>query len=195
MMPDLEPTKISRRNLLEYWWIAPVLGAGGFFTWFGIRSYRILLGKNPPGTPSFQPGNKFKIARVTELQKPGDAKAFDYPIKIGSSVQSMPAILIRVSKPQAGGLSQGSRHFIALSRICTHQDCTCEFIVKPEIASMAYKYRPPAGNPILGCACHFSAFDPEKAGMSVSGPALKPLPRLQLELRNNDVFAVGLEKT
>jgi Rieske Fe-S protein len=194
-MADLEPTKISRRNLLEYWWVAPVLGAGGFFAWFGIRSYRILLGKTPPGTPNFHAGSKFRVARVTDLQKPGDAKQFDYPVKIGTSSQSMPAILIQVSKPQPGGLSQGNTHFIALSRICTHQNCTCDFIVKPEIASMAYKYRPPAGNPILGCACHFSAFDPEKAGESVSGPALKPLPRLQLELRDSEIFAVGLEKT
>jgi arsenite oxidase small subunit len=194
-MPDHDPKTISRRNLLEYWWVAPVLGAGGFFAWFGIRSYRILLGKTPPGTPNFQAGNKFRVARVTELQKPGDAGPSDYPVNIGSSVQTLPAILIRVSKPQPGGLSLGSTHFIALSRICTHQNCTCDFITKPEIASMAYKYRPPAGNPILGCACHFSAFDPEKAGESVSGPALKPLPRLQLELRKGEIFAVGLEKT
>jgi arsenite oxidase small subunit len=194
-MADTKLKKITRRNFLEYWWIAPVLGAGGFFAWFGIRSYRILLGKTAPGTPNFQAGNKFKIARVTDLQQPGDAKPFDFPIKIGSSVQTLPAILIRVSKPQAGGLSLGSTHFIALSRICTHQNCTCDFIIKPEIASMAYKYRPLEGTPILGCACHFSAFDPEKAGESVSGPALKPLPRLQLELQKGEVFAVGLEKT
>jgi arsenite oxidase small subunit len=194
-MSDLEPQKISRRNLLELWWIAPVLGAGGFFAWFGIRSYRILLGKTPPGTPNFQAGDKFKIAQVTELKQAGDAKLFDYPVKIGSSTQALPAILIRVSTPQPGGLSRGNEHFIALSRVCTHQNCTCDFIVKPEIASMAYKYRPPAGNPILGCACHFSAFDPEKAGESVSGPALKPLPRLQLKLQKSEIFAVGLEKT
>ena len=194
-MADIEPKTISRRKLLEFWWIAPVAAAGGFFAWFGIRSYRILLGKTAPGTPNFQAGTKFRVARVTDLKKPGDAKAFDYPVKIGSSLQSLPAILVRVSKPQLGGLSLKDTHFIALSRICTHQSCTCDFITKPEIASMAYKYRPLEGTPILGCACHFSAFDPEKAGESVSGPALKPLPRLQLELRNQDVFAVGLEKS
>ena len=194
-MADIEPKTISRRKLLEFWWIAPVAAAGGFFAWFGIRSYRILLGKTAPGTPNFQAGTKFRVARVTDLKKPGEAKTFDYPVKIGSSLQSLPAILVRVSKPQLGGLSLNNTHFIALSRICTHQSCTCDFITKPEIASMAYKYRPLEGTPILGCACHFSAFDPEKAGESVSGPALKPLPRLQLELRNQDVFAVGIEKT
>ena len=194
-MADIEPKTISRRKLLEFWWIAPVAAAGGFFAWFGIRSYRILLGKTAPGTPNFQAGTKFRVARVTDLKKPGDAKAFDYPVKIGSSLQSLPAILVRVSKPQLGGLSLKDTHFIALSRICTHQSCTCDFITKPEIASMAYKYRPLEGMPILGCACHFSAFDPEKAGESVSGPALKPLPRLQIELRDQDVFAVGIEKT
>ena len=194
-MADIEPKTISRRKLLEFWWIAPVAAAGGFFAWFGIRSYRILLGKTAPGTPNFQAGTKFRVARVSDLKKPGEAKAFDYPVKIGSSLQSLPAILVRVSKPQLGGLSLKDTHFIALSRICTHQSCTCDFITKPEIASMAYKYRPLEGTPILGCACHFSAFDPEKAGESVSGPALKPLPRLQIELRDQDVFAVGIEKT
>jgi arsenite oxidase small subunit len=194
-MSDLEPQHISRRKLLEYWWLAPVAAAGGFFAWFGIRSYRILLGKTAPGTPNFQAGTTFRVARLTDLQKPGDAKQFEYPVKIGSSTQSLPAILVRVSKPQTGGLSQNDTHLIALSRICTHQNCPCDFITKPEIASMAYKYRPLEGTPILGCACHFSAFDPEKAGESVSGPALKPLPRLQLEVRNGDVFAVGLERS
>ena len=193
-MAENDPKTISRRKLLEFWWIAPVTAAGGFFAWFGIRSYGILLGKTPPGTPNFQAGTKFRVAQATEL-KPGEAKQFEYPVKIGSSSQSLPAILIRVSKPQPGGLSLNNTHFIALSRICTHQNCTCDFITKPEIASMAYKYRPLEGTPILGCACHFSAFDPEKAGESVSGPALKPLPRLQLEVRNGDVYAVGLEKT
>ncbi len=193
-MSDIEPKKITRRNLLELWWLAPVAAVGGFFGWFGVRSYRILAGKTPPGTPKFTPGKTHRIARASDL-KPNEGKNFEYPVIIGSSLQQMPAILVRVSTPQPGGLSQGNTHFIALSRICTHQDCTCDYITKPEIASMAYKYRPPAGNPILGCACHFSAFDPEKAGSSVSGPALKPLPRLQLELKNGDVYAVGLEKS
>ena len=58
---------------------------------------------------------------------------------------------------------------------------------------MAYKYRPEFEHPVLGCACHFSAFDPEMAGKSVSGPALLPLPRVQLLVQNSEIFAVGLE--
>ena len=64
---------------------------------------------------------------------------------------------------------------------------------RPEVAAIAYKYRPPENHPVLGCACHYSAFDPEQAGKSVSGPALKPLPRVQLEQRSGELFAVGLE--
>ncbi len=177
---------LSRRKILEYWWVAPIVGVASFFTWLGIRSWNILVGKPvPSSTPKFVAASKVRVARVSDLPTVWDAVQF----KIGST----PAILIRVQKPQIGGISFSGRHFIALSRNCTHLRCNVEYIKNPEITAMAYKYRPEFEHPVLGCACHFSAFDPEMAGKSVSGPALLPLPRVQLLVQNSEIFAVGLE--
>lgn len=192
-MSEPETNTITRRRLLEFWWVVPVAGAFGFFVWFAQRSFNILLGKPFVGAPSFKPGSRFRIARATDLKNVWDARSFDYPVRIGTSTARTPAILIRTSAPQPGGISVGGAHFLALSRVCTHLQCTCTYITSPEVAAIAYKYRPPENHPVLGCACHYSAFDPEQAGKSVSGPALKPLPRVQLEVRGDEVFAVGLE--
>lgn len=177
---------LNRRKILEYWWLAPLAGVAGFFTWFGIRSWNILVGKPAPSnTPKFTSTARVRVARVADFANLWDSKTF----QLGNT----PAILVRVQAPQAGGISVQGKHFIALSRICTHLRCVSEYITNPEITSMAYKYRPEFKHPVLGCACHFSAFDPELAGKSVSGPALLPLPRIQLEARGQEIFAIGLE--
>ena len=177
----------TRRTLLEYWWVAPVAAAGAFFAWFGIRSYRILLGKPvPASSPTFKPLERVTVATIEDFPALWDSQTFKYA--------DLEAIVVRVKAPQMGGISpQADLHLLALSRRCTHLGCTCEYIKNPEIAQMAYKYRPEFGHPVLGCACHFSAFDPELAGKSVSGPALEPLPRIKLEVSGDAVFAVGLE--
>jgi Rieske Fe-S protein len=188
------PKTISRRTLLEYWWIAPVAGVFGFFAWFLLRSYNILLGKpDPASTAAFTAGAALQVARINELEAPGAARTFEYPIKLGQNRASIPAMLIRTTEPQPGGLTVNGKHFIALSRVCTHQGCTCEYITNPEIAAIAYKFRPTKNHPVLGCACHYSAFDPEQAGRSVSGPALKPLPRFQVQVRGQTLWVVGHE--
>ena len=192
-MSEPEPRAITRRRLLEFWWVVPVAGAFGFFAWFAQRSFNILLGKPSVGAPSFRVGQPFRVARVSDLKNVWDARSFDYPVRIGNTIASMPAILIRTAAPQPGGIRIGGAHFLGLSRVCTHLQCACTYITSPEVAAIAYKYRPPENHPVLGCACHYSAFDPSLAGKSVSGPALKPLPRLQLEVRGSEIFAVGLE--
>jgi arsenite oxidase small subunit len=186
-------SKLSRRKILEHWWLIPVAGAASFFGWFGLRSYNILLGKSDPGTANFQAGSSVKIAALDQFPKVWAAKEFDYPVKLGSSIGQTPSVLIRTSTLQSGGISIGDQHFLGLSRVCSHQNCVCDFVRDPEIAALAYKYRPDQGQPVLGCACHFSAFDPENAGASVSGPALKNLARVRLEHRSGTIYATGIE--
>ncbi len=192
-MPEPEAQLVTRRRFLEFWWLVPVAGAFGFFAWFAQRSFNILFGKPAVGAPNFKPGQRLRVARASDLKTVGDAREFEYPVKLGSASASTPAILIRTVTLQPGGINVGGAHFLALSRVCTHLQCACTYITSPEVAAIAYKYRPAQNHPVLGCACHYSAFDPEQAGKSVSGPALKPLPRLQLEHQNGELFAVGLE--
>lgn len=178
---------VTRRTLLEHWWVAPVAAVSAFFAWFAVRSYNILLGKPvPTASPTFKTLERVKIATLEEFPALWDSQTFKYA---GGD-----AIAVRVKAPQPGGISPtGDLHLLALSRRCTHLGCTCEYLRNAEIAQMAYKYRPEFNHPVLGCACHFSAFDPELAGKSVSGPALEPLPRIQLEISGGAVFAVGIE--
>jgi arsenite oxidase small subunit len=190
--PDSTPT-ISRRNILEYWWLLPVGAAASFFGWFGIRSYNILLGKSAAGPAKFNPGSRIRVGSRKDFAQVWASKEFEYPIKLGSSVGKTPVLVIRTAKAQLGGLTVGDQHFLGLSKICTHLNCKCDLVRDPEVAALAYKFRPDQGQPLLGCACHFSAFDPERAGASVGGPALKNLPRVQLELRNGGIYAVGIE--
>ena len=49
--------------------------------------------------------------------------------------------------------------------------------------------------PQLFCSCHLSVFDPLRAGLVVSGPAIAPLPRIALEARGGGLYAVGIERT
>ena len=193
-MTEPEPTaKISRRNILEYWWLAPVVATAAFFGWFGIRSYNILLGKSAPGPATFNPGSRIRVGSIAEFAKVWASKELDYPVKLGSSVGKTPVLVIRTTQAQAGGITVGDQHFLGLSKICTHLNCKCDLVRDPEVAALAYKFRPDQGQPLLGCACHFSAFDPEQAGASVGGPALRPLPRVQLEHRNGVIYATGIE--
>ena len=187
--------RITRRRLLESWWVLPVGGTAAFFAWLGVRTYNIRFGKPAPSAePRFTGGAAHRVASAASLEKVWDAAEFAYPVRVGTVDAETPAILIRVPEAQPGGLSANGAHFLALSRVCTHLNCTCAYIRDREIATVAYNYRPEEDTPILGCACHFSAFDPARAGASVSGPALKPLPRLQLERRGPDLYAVGTEE-
>jgi Rieske Fe-S protein len=194
-MNDLDNTaaKISRRSILEYWWTLPVAVTAGFFGWFGMRSYGILFGKPQVTAPNFRSGRKAAVAQLQDFSTIWTARPFKFQQTVGASIVQTPCILVRTRSAQVGGLSVGNKHFLGLSRICTHLQCTCEYITNSEVASFAYKYRPEFAHPVLGCACHYSAFDPELAGRSVSGPAIKPLPRVQLEHQNGVIYAVGLE--
>jgi Rieske Fe-S protein len=66
---------------------------------------------------------------------------------------------------------------VAFGQKCTHLSCA----VIPDM---------PAGKFV--CPCHDGAFD-AKTGHPTAGPPRRPLPRITLEIRDNVVFATGVE--
>jgi Rieske Fe-S protein len=71
----------------------------------------------------------------------------------------------------------GPKSFVAYGQKCTHLSCA----VVPE---------PDEGR--LHCPCHNGSFD-LATGAPLAGPPRRPLERVLLELRGNDLYATGVE--
>ena len=98
-----------------------------------------------------------------------DSLLFEYPHK------DRPAILIHLPD-----------RFVAFDSVCTHLGCQAHFDKVP-IAGWE-------SNPEQAfCPCHGGVFDP-KDGKVLSGPPLRPLPKIKLEIDNQgEIFANGYE--
>ena len=66
---------------------------------------------------------------------------------------------------------------VAYSQKCTH--LSCAVIPEPE-------------NGVLHCPCHDGYFD-LRSGAPTAGPPRRPLPRITLEVRGQDIYATGVE--
>ncbi len=71
----------------------------------------------------------------------------------------------------------GEDEFVAFGQKCTHLSCA----VVP---------RPAEG--VFHCPCHEGIFD-LRSGRVLAGPPPRPLPRITLEVRGNDIYATGVE--
>jgi Rieske Fe-S protein len=190
--PDGAPDE-DRRRLIRWAWRLPVLLAVGGGALGLYEAIRIHFEKDTPAThPVFEPRPATAVAGLQAFAQPWDSVPFelagDHPI---------PAIALRLPGPIPGGLEAATTggetvHLAAFSRVCTHLGCTVYLNRDLAGISFAFNYRTP--HPDLTCPCHLSIFDPTRAGEAVSGPAVRPLPRVQLELRGDAVVAVGLER-
>jgi nitrite reductase/ring-hydroxylating ferredoxin subunit len=68
--------------------------------------------------------------------------------------------------------------YLAYSQSCTHLSCA----VVPRVAEG-----------VLHCPCHEGYFD-LRTGKNIAGPPPRPLPRVQLAIEGNEVFAIGLDE-
>ena len=95
---------------------------------------------------------------------------------MGSSIVivRLPEGQIEMSGDRRAGAPQG---IVAYSKICTHAGCAISLYRHP-------LFEPDEPKPALVCPCHYSTFDPARAGAVEYGPAGRPLP--QLPLRVND---------
>jgi Rieske Fe-S protein len=80
-----------------------------------------------------------------------------------------PCILVRT----------GDSSYVAYSRICTHNSCPVF-------------YRPDEN--AFECRCHGGLFSVAN-GAVLAGPPPRPLPRIELEIRGNEILAVGIAST
>ncbi len=121
---------------------------------------------------------KSRIAYTTrEVAKAGVLKTgqevnFNYPD------DNSPCLLLRTGGKVPGGVGP-KQDIVAFSILCTHQGCPTS-------------YDPVART--LKCPCHYSIFDPEKAGQQVCGQGTANLPQIELEFDSGTdaVRAIGV---
>jgi len=124
-------------------------------------------------TPAEAKGRAYPRLRVIALDrlKVNRAHTFDYPLKGDSSV------LIDMGRRVPGGVGP-KRSIVAYSTQCQHMGCP-----------VAYRRK----SRELFCPCHQSRYDPERLGSIIQGVAMRPLPKIQLQVRNGAVFAIGVD--
>lgn len=110
-----------------------------------------------------------EIKRIISLRElaVGQVHRFQYP-RTGD-----PCILIRVSQGDDRGAG-----LIAYSQNCTHLSCA----VIPDVTKR-----------VIHCPCHEGLFD-LTTGNVLAGPPPRPLVRIQLEIRGDEVYATGVER-
>ena len=179
--PDL-----GRRRLLAWLWRLPVIAAVAGAGYALFEAGRVLLGKQPAATqPQFEPIEPVTVGELAAFARLWDEVRFD--------VAGKPAVAIRLPQAVAGGFSSDSVHLAAYSRVCTHQACIVSLNRDTEAIAFGFNYR--SETPALVCPCHLSVFAPLQGGEAVSGPAIEPLPRIELALEDQRVLAVGIEVT
>jgi arsenite oxidase small subunit len=172
----------SRRKLIKWLWRLPVLAVVGGAGYAVYEAYFHLNRLEPSPTPTFADREALRLASVPELANIWDSVEFTF---------DTPSLLVRLPKLISGGLQVDDTYFAAFTRICTHQGCPVNLNKNLEAVAVAFNHR--TDEPVLTCQCHFSVFSLELAGKAVSGPAVKPLPRVRLEYRDNSIFATGVE--
>ena len=177
--------RLSRRQLLEHWWLLPIGATLGTFAYLGHYAARVTFGKEKAGVPNFVAGPPVKVAALSHFKSEWAQQEFGYA--------GRPCTAVRLPQAVQGGLSRGGQHYAAFSRSCTHLGCSVNLIRDPEVLAFSFNYRPPDDAPQFGCPCHFSVFDPLRSGEAVFGKARAPLPRVRLEVRGGDLWATGIE--
>jgi Rieske Fe-S protein len=110
-----------------------------------------------------------KVATLREIKElePGKVKTFHYPS------ENDPCLLVRLAD------DAGKPRWAAYDQRCTHLSCG----VIPD----------PKEPDKLFCPCHHGYFDCA-TGRPVAGPPRRPLPLIELEVRGNDIYAVGVKE-
>jgi arsenite oxidase small subunit len=98
------------------------------------------------------------------------------PIDFTYPDENSPAVLVRLPESALGGVGPDNS-IVAYSILCTHKGCPVNYTAERKM---------------FICPCHWSTFDPAKAGTLVIGQASEPLPQIELRIVDGKVQAVGV---
>lgn len=115
---------------------------------------------------------RVKIGRLSVL-KPGVPVDFNYPYP------NVRNILVKLGAPAGAGVGS-AQDVVAFNQQCTHMGGPLDGTYK-------------AAHQVLGpCPLHLTTFDLTRHGMVVSGHGTESLPQIVLEVRGDDIYAVGV---
>lgn len=125
--------------------------------------------------PACEAGS-FSRLRLAALNEVRDNE----PLFFGYPVDEHPCMLVKLGRAADGGV--GPDHdIVAYSTICPHMGCSLAGGFKAE--------RPGLLGP---CPCHFSTFDLTRDGALIYGQSTQPLPRIVLEVIDDELYAIGV---
>jgi arsenite oxidase small subunit len=105
-----------------------------------------------------------------------DSVKEDAPVLFSYPDAASPAVLLRLRQSATNGIGPNNT-IVAYSGLCTHKGCPVAF--RPE-------------RKLLICPCHWSSFDPAKAGQMVIGQGSQSLPQIALRLSGKMIQATGV---
>ena len=163
MMPERSSCMTRRRLLVLGGTAVTVLATfSGASIGFG-QSVDLVLGSYPAR----------RLMRLAEL-KPKTPVEFDYP------TAEVKNFIVSLGERAGGGIGT-AEDVVAFNTVCPHMGGP----VGPDTYKPDYAMLGP-------CPMHLSTFDLTKYGMVVSGHASDSLPQVALELRGEDIYAVGV---
>ncbi len=115
---------------------------------------------------------KTKIGTLSAL-KNGVPVEFNYPYP------DIRNILVKLGVPAGAGIG-ADKDIVAFNQQCTHMGGPLDGTYKPQ-------------HQVLGpCPLHLTTFDLTRHGMVASGHATESLPQIVLEVKGDDIYAVGV---
>jgi arsenite oxidase small subunit len=118
-------------------------------------------------------GRRYPSLRVVALSK----LRVNRPVTFNYPLRAQPSVLLDLGHAVPAGIGP-KKSIVAFSILCQHMGCPVEYRRKSRE---------------FVCPCHQTQYDPERLGTMVQGVALRPLPRILLELRGGAVWAVGVD--
>ncbi len=121
-------------------------------------------------------GSKYKPKRIARLADIQSKK----PLEFAYPTPDVMNVLVKLNEIAGGGIGK-DKDIVAFNTVCPHMG--------GPVGAESYK---PQHNVLGPCPLHLSTFDLTKHGMIVAGHATESLPQIMLEIRKDEVWAVGV---
>ena len=120
---------------------------------------------------------KYPRKRVVSLNELGEGKPekFFYPYEEPNCM----SFIVKLATRAGGGVGR-EKDIVAFNSLCPHMGGTLDG---------QYCHQEKVQGP---CPIHLSTFDLTRYGMTVAGHATEPLPQVVLQVKNGQVYAVGM---